>query len=827
MKKNVLYISFFVNIILLALACFFCYRAGSFFFENSNNVNYRIYFIVTVIAVFVLTIVFVILISSMILNNSQSKITDLKVRLKKWTEISYHINKAGDEVFNSLPIGILIYDNDYITSWANQYVDDIFRFKLSENPIRLDKLFDSIYKNILDNQAFFTVTYENNDYDIVHNKNNKTLYFFDVTERENLKKKYDARVLSIGIISLDNLDDFLNTHDMQERAEIRGSILGEISKYANNYNCYLQTLSNDKMMITFDRENLDKMIEDKFSFINNIREISNENHLKASISMGVACWDIDSPALGELAQNALNLAEKRGGDQIVVNIEKTKIQFYGGNTNSLEKNTLIEARRQTVAFKEDIEASDNVLLMCHNFADCDAIGSMMAAFHLAIASGKEAKMVFEPQKADVTVKKIFSIIEKEPDLYKNFVTCEKAKDLIGPNTLLIITDTQSPKMVMFPEILALVKRYSIIDHHRAGDLGYEGYLNYYVETSASSAVELVSEMFMFYNSNIKVTPLEASIMLAGIIVDTNNFTVRSGNRTFEAAATLKTMGADMIFVRKLLQENIEIERVLAQALMNVELYGGRFSIVCLDDSTVIQDRTTLAKISDKQLTIEGVDASFTIGKISDGVYGISARSLGDRINVQSVMEIMGGGGHFNSAAMQTNEKNSVQLKEELENILRLEYIEGVEGIMKVILLTDVKGKGKKDQIIDVSNGYGNYLLTNKLGVLATQENMKEFEKKKALEAQEALNRKNILLKLKDDIQDKSITLKIKVGPNGKTFGHITTKLISEELENQAGISIDKQKLEIPAEINSVGIYTVNAKIDTDIVAQFEVKVVEM
>ncbi len=827
MKKGLFYyISLVISALALLASCIFCYISGSAFFLEPNIEGNKVYFISMLLLVLFFTISTITILAITIQKDSREKINDLNIRLKKWTEISYHINKAGDEVFNSLPIGILIYDIDYMSSWANQYIDDIFHIKLSENPIRLDKLIESIYKNVLENQENFTVEYENHNYDVVHNKNNKTLYFFEVTERENLKKRYNARVLSIGIISLDNLDDFLKTHDMQERAEIRGRILGEISKYANIYDCYLQTLSNDRMMITFDRENLDRMIEDKFSFINSIRAISNENHLKASISMGVACWDIDSAGLGELAQNALDLAEKRGGDQIVVNIEQQKVQFFGGNTNSLEKNTLVEARRQTLAFKEDIESSDNVLIMCHNFADCDAIGSMIAVYHLAISSGKETKMIFDPNKADVTVKKIYSIIEKTPELIQAFVSVEKAMDMINSNTLLIITDTQSPKMVMFPEILSYIKRYSVIDHHRAGELGYEGYLNYYVETSASSTVELVSEMFMFYNPNIVVTPLEASIMLAGIIVDTNNFTVRSGNRTFEAAATLKTMGADMIFVRKLLQENIEIERVLAQALMNVELFGDRFSIVCLDDSVKIQDRTTLAKISDKQLTIEGVDASFTIGKISDGVYGISARSLGDRINVQSIMEIMGGGGHFNSAAMQTKEKNSLELKDELEKILRLEYLEGGEGVMKVILLADVKGKGKKDQIIDVSNGYGNYLLTNKLAEQATQENLKEFEKRKALEQQEALNRKNLLLKLKDDIQDKSIVVQIKVGPNGKSFGHITTKLISEEFERQAGISIDKQKLEIPAEINSVGIYTVNAKIDTDIVASFTVKVVE-
>lgn len=833
---------------LAVVCCYFGYTSGRELFSGVENIGNKNLFITMIAIAFISILLVFCFLAMLLVTKNRTKINDLNIRLKKWTEISYHINKAGDEVFNSLPVGILIYDNDYISSWANHYIDDIFGFKVSESPSRLDKLSDDIYKNVLESKNQFTIEYDDKNYDIVQNKNNRTLYFFDVTERENLKKRYNARVMAIGIIGLDNLDDFLKTYDMKEKAEIRGSILGAISKYANEHSCYLQTLSDDRMMITFDRENLDKMIEDKFSFINNIRAISNENHLMASISMGIGCWDLDSLSLGEIAQNALDLAEKRGGDQIVVNIEGEKIKYFGGSLNSQEKNTLVEVRRQALAFKSDIESSDNVLIMCHNFADCDAIGSMIAVYHLAIASGKEAKMIFDPNRADVTVKKIYSRIKKDDSLSAAFVSPEEAmNNMITQNTLLIITDTQSPKMVMFPEIFKLIPKYSVIDHHRAGNPGYEKYSNYYVETSASSAVELVTEMFQFYtpkkdgnqldqeiygrnqldNQNkITVSPLEASIMLAGIIVDTNNFTVRSGVRTFQAAGELKDMGADMIFVRKLLQENIEIERVLAQALMNVEIFGERFAIVCLDDSVKIQDRTTLAKISDKQLTIEGVEASFTIGKIEDDLYGISARSLGDGINVQSIMEMMGGGGHFNSAAMQTKEKNALELKADLEEILKLEYIEGGDGKMKVILLADVKGKGLKDQIIEVSNGYGNYLLINKLAEQATPENMKEFNERKEKEKEEAKNRRALLERLKDDIQDKTIVIQIKVGPNGKSFGHITTKQISEEFERQAGIVIDKQKLEISADINSVGMYTVNAKIDTDIIASFTVKVVE-
>ena len=779
-----------------------------------------IFLIISVVSL-ILSMVFIFL---FINRRNAEKMENLNIRLKKWTNISYHANKAGDEAFNKLPIGIVLYDELYQVTWANSHAKKIFNSQLNETPI------SSISKDLLDDVIMdkeeMLFTYENQSYDVIHNIENDILYFFEVTEREKIKSRYNARITAVGIIELDNLEESLKRFDMQEKANIRGQILGEVSDWISTYNCYLQSLSGDRMVIVMDKESLSKMMLDKFSILSKVRDISQKNRLKASISMGIACYDVDYDELGSIAQNAIELAIKRGGDQIVVNLQGEKIQFFGGSTNSLEKNTLVEARMQAMSIKDAVEGSSNVVIMCHNFADCDALGSMMAVYHMISSSGKDVKMAFDPNRADVTVKKIYDQIKKNPVISRYFVGLDEALDLLKPTALLIITDTQSPRLVMFKELLAKAKRLSIIDHHRAGNDGYSDYLSYYVESSASSTVELVSEMFMFYNPNITVTPFEASVMLAGIVVDTNNFTMRSGTRTFEAAATLKSMGADMIFVRKLLQEPLESEKILAEALMNAEVYGERFGIVCLSENQKIEDRTTLAKISDKQLTIAGVDASFTIGKIDDETIGISARSLGDSINVQLIMEQMGGGGHFNSAASQIKNITIQEVKDQLTEILRLEYVEGGTGVMKVILTQDVKGKGKKDTIIDVANGYANYLITNKLAVAATEENLINFEKQKEKERIEAENRKKLLMKLRDEINGKLISIKIKIGAGGKNFGHITTKLVCDEFEAQTGIHLDKRKVELPGNINSIGIFTATVKLEADIVANFEVKVEE-
>ncbi|MDE5714793.1 MAG: 50S ribosomal protein L9 [Anaeroplasmataceae bacterium] len=766
------------------------------------------------------------IVTVMLLFNKKNieKITWLENRLNVWNSISHHVSAAGDEAFTKLPIGIIVYDSSMEVKWANDYAKQVFKDNLINSS--LDSITSGFIDEIKEGKEQMLITAYESTYDVVHNVENQILYFFDVTYREETLRKYNNRITAFALIDIDNLEESLKRYDMQEQSNIRGQILGVISDWLRNNGCCLENLSSNQMLAVFDHEALNKMIADKFSVLNSVRAISDKNHLKASMSMGVACFDVEASELITLAQNAIELAAKRGGDQVVVNIQNQKIQYFGGNTNSLEKNTLVEARIQTMALKEAIENSSNVIIMCHNLADCDAIGSMLGVWYLASTSTKDCKMVFEPKLADVTVQKIFEQIKNHTNksIYNGFITKAEAKDLIKPDTLLIMTDTQSPRLAMFPDILDSIKNVSVIDHHRASDAGYSETISYYVETYASSTVELVSEMFLFYNKSFELDPFVASIMLAGIVVDTNNFTYRTRTRTFEAASTLNTMGADMVLVRRMLRDSYEEEKRLAEAMVNAMIYEKRFAIVAEPNDTIIPDRTTLAKISDKLLTIEGIEVAFTIGRIDKDTVGISARS--NDINVQIIMEEMEGGGHFNAAATQLKGITVEKARERLLEIIRRDYIDTGDGKMKVILISDVKGKGKKDDILEVANGYGNFLITNNLAVLATEENLKKLAEAKEEEKIANENRRNVLEKLKAEIQDKFISVYIKVGADGKNFGHITTKYICEEFENQTGIHLDKKKVELPAEINSVGIFTANVRLDKDIVATFEINVIE-
>lgn len=795
---------------------------GYFTYYFYNDVVLFIVFLCLSIVFFGVTLVLIMLVLN---KKNLEKIIWLENRLNVWNSISHHVSAAGDEAFTKLPIGIIVYDTSMEVKWANDYAKQVFKNNLINNS--LDSITEGFVDELSTGSEKLLISAYDHSFDVVHNVENRILYFFDVTKREETLQRYHNRITAMAIIDIDNLEESLKRYDMQEQSNIRGQILGVISDWVHNNGCCLETLSNDQMLVVFDHEALDKMIADKFSVLNIVRDISDRNHLKASMSMGVACFDVEASELVVLAQNAIELAEKRGGDQVVVNIQNQKIQYFGGNSNSLEKNTLVEARIQTMALKEAIESSSNVLIMCHDLADCDAIGSMLGVWYLASSSNKDVKMVFEPRLADATVQKIFEKIKEHENqtIYDAFVTKSEAKELIKQGTLLIMTDTQSPRLAMFPDILASVPNVSVIDHHRASDAGYTETVSYYVETSASSTVELVSEMFLFYNKNFELDPFVASIMLAGVVVDTNNFTYRTRTRTFEAASTLNTMGADMILIRRMLRDSYEEERRLAEAMVHAMIYEKRFAIVAEPEDEIIRDRTTLAKISDKLLTIDGIETSFTIGRIDDDLVGISARSI-ENVNVQIIMEEMEGGGHFNAAATQIRGITIQEAKARLLQIIKRDYIDTGDGTMKVILVDDVKGKGKKNDIINVANGYGNFLVSNQLAIVATDENLKKLAETLEQERIDNENRRKVLEKLKNEIQGKFIYVHIKVGADGKNFGHITTKYICEEFEAQTGIHLDKKKVELPAEINSVGIFTANVKLDKDIVATFEINVIE-
>ena len=754
------------------------------------------------------------------------KIAWLKNRLEQWSNLSVHVNKAGDEVFSELTLGIMIYDEQYEVKWVNRFSKKIFNSELLEQKIA--DINSELKEKILAEESTFIIEEEGRYYEVIHKIDSRILYLFDITKRVEIATQYEERTPAVGIVIIDNLEMETKGFDIQETVRLRGLYLGEISKWCERHNAYLKSYDDDSLVIALDKKSLLAMMQEKFEVLDKIRVISKENGIQITLSIGIACGDVSYEELGSHAQSAINLAEKRGGDQAVVNILGEKIQYFGAKSNALEKNNLSAARANTLALKEEVEKSSNIYIMGHMMADCDALGAMIGTLRMVLSSGKNVKVIIDYDRIDVTSQKLYNEIKThETELFSYFVGSDQVTEITN-DSLLLIVDTQSPKILMNDSLLLRFKRIAVIDHHRSSDDGFNDPVFSYVEPYASSTVELVSEMLSFYQKErIEISAFEATIMLAGIVVDTNNFTFRCGTRTFEAAATLREYGADMIEIRRMLRNELELQLSLAKYVQLSEIILDNFAITIVDENEIITDRTMLAKISEQLLNIEGMEAAFSIAHINDGQrdgVAVSARSY-KSVNVQLIMEEMGGGGHLNSAATQIYGVTCEQVKEELITILKRDFEIGDE-FMKVILLEDVKGRGNKNQVIDVAVGYGNYLISNKKGIIASDENLAKLKEQLLQEQLQAEEQKKMMQKIKEEIEEKCVNIYIKIGADGKLFGHVTTKQIVEEFEAQTGIRLDKRKVNLPVEITGLGVYIAVVDLHKEVKANLEINILE-
>ena len=765
--------------------------------------------------------VFVMLYMSLSIKIHQ-KVKTLQNRLSMWTKLSYHVNQVGDEVFNELPIGILALDDEFEIKWANPHAKTIFDPKVTGKLLK--DVHPQLHLLAMNNKTTFMVQVKQETYDVIYRPEFKFFYLFNVTEREIVKQRYLDHLPALGIVYLDNLDEALSSLDVLEQSSLKGEYLAAIADWANKYDGFLKPYDDERLVVILYRKQLNLMIQDKFDILDKVRQISTQNQVRISISMGISSWDVDYEELGIYAQNAIELAEKRGGDQVVVNIQDQKIQYFGAKNNASAKSSRVGVRINAQTIRDFIEKSSQVFIMGHNQSDLDAFGSMIAVYHMAKASKKPAFMIIEEPKLDLTTQKVLEVVREElPTFNERLMIPEEAIRQINDTSLLIVVDSQSPKIVMSKEVLEKSQKLIVIDHHRVGEESFDADFSF-IEPYASSTIELVMELLGFYNleDEIEISNIEATVMYGGLIVDTNNFSYRTGSRTFEVASKLKDLGADItaakLWLRRDLLRTLEINRLLDK----VEIYLDRFAFVVTSD--IYEDRILLAQVAEALLTINGIDAAFMICRLDVETIGVSARSY-QNVNVQLLMEAIGGGGHLNSAAAQVKNQSVSQVYEQIKNYLELEY--GGGGVpVKVILLEDVKGKGKKDDLIEVASGYGQFLVTQKKALIANEENIQALNKAKEEAFLSQQRHLALMNKLKSEIDGKKVTLGIQIGQDGKLFGAVTTKQIVEAFDEAHHILIDKKKVELSSDINSVGIYTATVQLHKDIKAVFEVHIIE-
>lgn len=811
MKK---YLPLIITFILFGVGIFIFY-SPILTFLKSNTKSLISYLVINLTGLLFVVTVFA------YLTNSRSKENQkLRDRLDVWANLSMNISEIGDEVVNILPIGIVIYDDNFDIKWSNKHSSKIFLQNriIDENIFNISKEF---YDIISDNQKTGIITIGEESYDVINEPEYRYSYLFNVTEREQIKLKYNESIQALGIIYLDNLEESLSNLEISEQSSLKGSYLSSINDWLDKFDCYLKPLSEDSLMFITDRKNLENMVINKFDILDKVRMISKNHNIRVTLSIGVASWDGSLKEVGNRAQSAIELAEKRGGDQAVVNIENKKIEFFGAKSDSVAKSSRVNARINTETLREYIKKAPNVFVVGHNLGDLDSLGSTIAVYRMAKLDNKQVYKVIDLDKMDDTSTKILNLYSSDNQLYENVVSSEAAINLMNDESLLIVVDTQTPKIIMNKGLLAKSKKTIVIDHHRVGDEGFDTVFSI-VEPSSSSTIEILMEMIDFYNDKKnEITQLEANIMYGGLVLDTNSFTVRTNTRTFEVAFKLRELGADPNLVKSWLRKDLNRTLSINKLLSNGNLYLDRFMLLSSSDEQI--DRILLAQASDEALLIDGIDAAFTVAPVED-VIAVSARSLND-VNVQLVMEHIGGGGHLNSAAAQIKNKTVDEVINNIKEYLFMEY--GTEGEeMEVILLEDVKGRGNKDDIIKVALGYANFLVKEGKAIVASAENVKALNDRKAEILKKEANHLELMKKLKGEIESKSVTIEIDLGNSGKMFGSVTTKHIAEEFDKQNGIVLDRKKIELESEINSIGTYEAIISLHKDVKAKIEINVIE-
>lgn len=491
------------------------------------------------------------------------------------------------------------------------------------------------------------------------------LYFLDITSFENLKDMYNDNQTCIALINVDNFDELMNSAGEGRELAVSAEIDKHIRAWVAEMGAAVARYRDHLYEVVLTHKNYKALVANKFEILDEIRQIETEIDFPATLSIGIGIGGKTIRECEDYAQGALDLALGRGGDQAVVK-NVANLEYYGGKSQSVEKGFKGKSRIIAHALKLLMTQSSKIFIMGHKNPDLDSFGAALGIYRMARIVEKEAFIVLNAYN-DTMVDMIEDA--KRTEEY-SFISTEKALSLADDHSLVVVVDTHRPQLVESIELVEQVKRTVVIDHHRRAEDVLPHQIMSYMESYASSASELVTEVVQYANEKSKkkiLTKLEADALLAGIMVDTNRFAVKAGVRTFEAASWLRRAGADLINVRRYFQADSESLRVKALCLANAKFYeGGVAMSVCPGEN--INSQIVNSQVADELLTIKGIKASFVAGRNEHGKTVISARSLGD-INVQVVMEKFGGGGHLNTAGAQvddTPEEILEKIKEALE-----------------------------------------------------------------------------------------------------------------------------------------------------------------
>ena len=551
---------------------------------------------------------------------------------EKFTEITgkdknYH--KSVTTVFPSLTkdilqkseavgsINVMLDDRNYRISMKRIYFDSVTR--------------DSAIVAINDTDEYLTA-----------------IYLFDETELNRYIRENEEQKLVAGLIYIDNYEEALDSIEDVKRSLLIALVDRKVNKYFTEIDALVRKIEKDKYFVVFKYKYLEQLSADKFKLIEDVKSIKVGNEMAITLSIGVGAGGVSYTQNYEYARMGIDLALGRGGDQVVVK-EGEEVTYYGGKAKQVERNTRVKARVKAHALREIIESREHVVIMGHTISDVDSLGAAIGVYCAARVLGKKAQIVLN--EVTTSLRPLVECFTEEKGYPADlFIKNEEALLITNKNTLVMVVDTNRPSYTECPELLKRTDTICVFDHHRQNSEVIENPVLSYIEPYASSACEMIAEVLQYFSENIKLEPSEADCIYAGILIDTNNLMTKTGVRTFEAAAYLRRAGAEVTRVRKMLRNDMAAYKARAEAVRHAEVYRGAFAIsVCPADN--IESPTIVgAQAANELLNIVGIKASFVLTEYQGKIY-ISSRSI-DEINVQLIMERVGGGGHLNVAGAQ-------------------------------------------------------------------------------------------------------------------------------------------------------------------------------
>ena len=611
--------------------------------------------------------------------------------MKDLVEFGAEYSQIQKQMLNDLDVPFGLLDETGRILWANDMLEEVVQGEniSNKNVISVFDKFDGEKIKFDENgRNEFMMTYNDREYKVVlkefsldpewsKKKDDQSkadmiaFYLFDYSYISQLEKENADEKLIVGHIYLDNYDELMQEVEPARRTLTLALIDRKIAKYFGEYDGIVRKVETDKYFVFFKAKYLNQMQSDKFSVLDDVKEVNTGDNIDATLSIGLGRGNERLVDNYELAASAIDLALGRGGDQAVLK-DGNKVYYYGGKSKSVEKNTKVKSRVKATAFREMLMDHADVYIMGHHLADNDAFGAAIGFYRIAQTLGKEAHIVLGEYTSTVApLVEDYKADEDYPD--DLFMSGSEALDEIKKNDVLIIVDCHSADYAEEPQLVNRAQTKVVVDHHRQKEDAIENVQLSYIELTASSSCELVVEIMQYINETVRLTVKEANTMYSGIMVDTNNFTRRVGVRTFEAAAYLRKKGADITTVNQMFRNKLEDYKAKADTISSAEIYKDVYAISVCTAKDVESPTTVGAQAANELLTVKGIKASFVLTPYNDQVY-ISARAI-DK-NVQLLMEEFGGGGHMTLAGAQVKGEKVEDVVKKLKKLITAKMKEG-------------------------------------------------------------------------------------------------------------------------------------------------------